>query len=50
MQDLRQAGYVVDWRAVLGEQEHYDLCVLDLGLPGRGGLEGWCRDRLASNC
>ena len=45
MQDLRQAGYVVDWRAdgrdaqLRGEQEHYDLCVLDLGLPGRGGLE-----------
>lgn len=45
MQDLRQAGYVVDWRAdgrdvqLLGEQEPYDLCVLDLGLPGRNGLE-----------
>lgn len=45
LQDLRQAGYAVDWRAdgrdvqLLGEQEHYDLCVLDLGLPGRGGLE-----------
>lgn len=45
MQSLRQAGYVVDWRTdgrdaqLLGEQENYDLCVLDLGLPGRGGLE-----------
>ncbi|GGI93986.1 response regulator transcription factor [Halopseudomonas pertucinogena] len=45
MRDLRQAGYVVDWRAdgrdaqLLGEQEPYDLCVLDLGLPGRGGLQ-----------
>lgn len=42
---LRQAGYAVDWRAdgrdvqLLGEQESYDLCILDLGLPGRGGLE-----------
>ncbi|MFA5678887.1 MAG: response regulator transcription factor [Pseudomonas sp.] len=45
IQSLRQAGYVVDWRTdgrdvqLLAEQEHYDLCVLDLGLPGRGGLE-----------
>ena len=44
-QDQRQAGYVVDWRTdgrdaqLLAEQEQYDLCVLDLGLPGRGGLE-----------
>ena len=42
---LRQAGYAVDWRTdgrdvqLLGEQEPYDLCILDLGLPGRGGLE-----------
>src|SRR5690606_1536600 len=42
---LRQAGYAVDWRTdgrdvqLLGEQESYDLCILDLGLPGRGGLE-----------
>ena len=42
---LKQAGYAVDWRAdgrdvqLLGEQEAYDLCILDLGLPGRGGLE-----------
>lgn len=45
MQSLRQAGYVVDWRTdgrdvqLLGEQESYDLCVLDLGLPGRSGLD-----------
>ena len=45
MQSLGQAGYVVDWRTdgrdarLLGEQEQYDLCVLDLGLPGQGGLE-----------
>lgn len=45
LRDLRQAGYAVDWRAdgrdaqLLGEQEPYDLCVLDLGLPGRNGLE-----------
>lgn len=45
MQSLRQAGYAVDWRTdgrdaqLLGEQEQYDLCVLDLGLPGQGGLE-----------
>lgn len=42
---LRQAGYVVDWRTdgrdvqTLGEIEPYDLCILDLGLPGRSGLE-----------
>ena len=45
MQSLRQAGYVVDWRTdgrdvqLPAEQENYDLCVLDLGLPGQGGLE-----------
>lgn len=45
LRDLRHAGYAVDWRAdgrdaqQLGEQEPYDLCVLDLGLPGRNGLE-----------
>ena len=42
---LRQAGYAIDWRTdgrdvqLLGEQEPYDLCILDLGLPGRCGLE-----------
>lgn len=42
---LRAAGYAVDWRAdgrdvqIQGEIEPYNACVLDLGLPGRGGLE-----------
>lgn len=42
---LKRAGYAVDWRAdgrdavVLGEQEPYDLAILDLGLPGMTGLE-----------
>lgn len=42
---LKQAGYAVDWRAdgrdalILGEQEPYDLCILDLGLPGMDGLD-----------
>ncbi|RHW22452.1 response regulator transcription factor [Pseudomonas jilinensis] len=42
---FKEAGYVVDWRADgrdgqhLGEQEPYDLVVLDLGLPGRSGLD-----------
>ncbi|WP_304640846.1 response regulator transcription factor [Pseudomonas sp.] len=42
---LRGAGYVVDWRAdgrdvaELGAVEPYDLCVLDLGLPGVSGLQ-----------
>jgi DNA-binding response OmpR family regulator len=42
---LRQAGFTVDWtqdgrRAGLALQsERFDLVVLDLGLPGRDGLE-----------
>ncbi len=42
---LRSAGYAVDWRAdgrdvaELGAVEPYDLCVLDLGLPGVSGLQ-----------
>lgn len=42
---LRGAGYAVDWRAdgrdvaELGAVEPYDLCVLDLGLPGVSGLQ-----------
>ena len=42
---LKRAGYAVDWRAdgrdavILGEQEPYDLAILDLGLPGMTGLE-----------
>jgi DNA-binding response OmpR family regulator len=48
--DLRAAGYAVDAcgdgveAAHLGEVEPYDMVVLDLGLPGRSGLEvlrGW---------
>jgi len=42
---LKQEGYTVDWltdgeaaEAAL-KTEHYDLMVLDLGLPRRGGLE-----------
>lgn len=44
-QALRQRGYAVDHCADgidaghLGQQEPYDLVVLDLGLPGRSGLE-----------
>jgi DNA-binding response OmpR family regulator len=43
--DLSAAGYAVDWArdgvdaAWLGEVEPYDLVVLDLGLPGRSGLD-----------
>lgn len=50
---LKDAGYAVDWRAdgrdalVLGEQEPYDLCILDLGLPGMDGLEILTRWRAA---
>ncbi len=42
---LKQAGYAVDW-AVSGDQaddwlarEHYDLAILDLGLPRMDGTE-----------
>lgn len=50
---LKQAGFAVDWRTdgrdalLLGEQEPYDLCVLDLGLPGMDGLEVLRRWRAA---
>ena len=50
---LKEAGYAVDWRAdgrdalILGEQEPYDLCILDLGLPGMDGLEILTRWRAA---
>lgn len=42
---LTRAGYAVEWVSngidaqFLGEQENFDLIVLDLGLPGRNGLE-----------
>lgn len=51
---LKEAGYAVDWRAdgrdalILGEQEPYDLCILDLGLPGMDGLEVLTRWRAAA--
>lgn len=50
---LEASGYAVDragdgWDALhLGRTEGYDLVVLDLGLPGQGGiqvLEAWRRD------
>lgn len=43
--DLKRAGYAVDWladgrdAAYQGATEPYDLVVLDLGLPGKSGLE-----------
>lgn len=42
---LRQAGYAVDWLADgrdasrRAREQTYDIAVLDLGLPGRGGLD-----------
>ncbi|NOQ90694.1 MAG: response regulator, partial [Gammaproteobacteria bacterium] len=44
-QDLRRAGYAVDLvdngidGQFQGEEEAYDAVILDLGLPGRPGLE-----------
>ncbi len=44
-QELVQKGYAVDWAdngidgEFMGDQEPYDLVVLDLGLPRRPGLE-----------
>jgi len=43
--DLTAAGFAVDWAqdgvegAFLGADQPYDLIVLDLGLPGRPGME-----------
>ena len=43
--DLKRAGYAVDWladgrdAAYQGATEPYDLVVLDLGLPGKSGLD-----------
>lgn len=42
---FKRQGYAVDWladgrdAAVRGHDEPYDIAVLDLGLPGRSGLE-----------
>jgi two-component system, OmpR family, response regulator len=42
---LERQGFAADWRdngidgQFMGEQEPYDVIVLDLGLPGRPGLE-----------
>lgn len=44
-QALKVAGYACDWlqegveAGIQGELEPYDLVILDLGLPGRPGLE-----------
>ena len=51
--DLKRAGYAVDWladgrdAAYQGTTEPYDLIVLDLGLPGKPGLEVLCDWRAA---
>ena len=43
--DLEGAGFAVDWSdngvdgEYMGDEEPYDAIVLDLGLPGRSGLE-----------
>jgi DNA-binding response OmpR family regulator len=43
--DLAAAGYAVDWSkngvdgAFLGAEEPYDVVVLDLGLPGKPGID-----------
>ena len=43
--DLADAGYAVDWAkdgmdgAFLGTEQPYDVIVLDLGLPGKLGLD-----------
>ena len=43
--DLKRAGYAVDWLAdgrdalIQGATDPYDLILLDLGLPGKSGLD-----------
>lgn len=45
MPRLKNAGYAIDWRAdgrdaaIQAQIEDYDIAILDLGLPGRSGLE-----------
>jgi len=45
LSDLKREGYAVDWLAdgrdadYQGTSEPYDLIILDLGLPGKPGLE-----------
>lgn len=52
---LRQGGYAVDTAAdgpeaeFLGREEPYDVVVLDLGLPGKSGLEVLRNWRAAGN-
>lgn len=53
--ELEQAGFAVDVAAdgvnaeFMGTTEPYDAIVLDLGLPGRSGLEVLCHWRAAGN-
>ena len=55
--DLAAAGFAVDWAdngvegAFLGTEQEYDAVVLDLGLPGKPGLDvltDWRRAKLAT--
>lgn len=55
--ELERQGFAVDWEddgvegQFMGEQEPYDAMVLDLGLPGRPGLEvlrNWRRGGVAT--
>lgn len=45
MQQLKRVGYAVDWLSdgrdavIQGAIEPYDLIILDLGLPGKSGLD-----------
>lgn len=56
MATLQKQGYAVDWladgrdAAVQGACEPYDLVILDLGLPGKSGIEvltEWRQDGIA---